>query len=149
MSAKQVVFICVENACRSLMAEAIFNAHPPSGWVAVSAGTKPALVPNPRTAPMLEEMGLQIPPHAPRLLTREMMDESRVRVTMGCLDDASCPAHLKGLEVRDWSLPDPARLDDAGFREVRDRIASHVKGLRLELIVSDRATAHRMRSAAV
>ena len=50
------------------------------------------------------------------------MEEARVRVTMGCLDDESCPARLKSLELRDWSLPDPAALDDEGFRQVRDRI---------------------------
>jgi len=148
MPPKKVLFVCVENACRSLMAEAAFNANPPPGWVAVSAGTQPASLPNPRTAPMLKEVGLSIPSHPPSLLTREMMDEARVRVTMGCLADASCPAHLKGLELRDWSLPDPAKLDDVGFRDVRDRIVESVKRLRLELVVSDRAAADRLRSRA-
>ncbi len=136
-SPRTVLFICVENAGRSLMAEAFFNADPPPGWIAVSAGTRPAPAANPRTGPMLREVGLPLPAHGPVLLTREMMDEARVRVTMGCLDDASCPAHLKGLELRDWSLPDPARLDDAGFRGVRDQIRARVKGLRAELALAD------------
>ncbi len=89
---RTVLFICVENACRSLMAEAIFNAHPPPGWIATSAGTEPAVAANPRTGPMLAEIGFTLPAHAPQLLTREMMDAARQRVTMGCLDDASCPA---------------------------------------------------------
>ncbi len=143
-----VLFICVENACRSLIAEAAFNANPPPGWVANSAGTQPATAPNPRTAPMLGEIGLALPPHPPQLLTRAMMDEAELRVTMGCLDDASCPAHLKGLELRDWSLADPARLDDAGFRDVRDRIVDRVKRLRTELIVFDRSQYARLRSGA-
>lgn len=138
---KTVLFICVENAARSLMAESMFNANPPEGWVALSAGTQPASRPNPRTGPMLREVGLEPPAHPPQLLTNDLMDRARVRVTMGCLDDASCPAHLKTLELRDWSLPDPARLDDAGFRQVRDRIATLVRGLRTELIVTDRRTA--------
>ena len=138
---KFVLFICVENSCRSLMAEAMFNANPPEGWSAMSAGTNPAMSANPRTGPMLQEVGLHLPPHSPQLLTPEMMDHARVRVTMGCLSDESCPARLKSLELRDWELPDPAKLDDDGFRRVRDRIADNVKGLRTELIVSDRRAA--------
>jgi len=137
-ASKVVLFICVGNSGRSLMAEAMFNANPPEGWTAISAGTKPAASANPRTGPMLRELGLEIPPHPPQALTPEMMDNAQVRITMGCLDDASCPAHLKTLELIDWSLPDPAQLDDPGFRQVRDRLARQVKGLRTELIISDR-----------
>ncbi|MGA7476183.1 MAG: low molecular weight phosphatase family protein [Thermoplasmata archaeon] len=135
---KVVLFICVGNSGRSLMAEAMFNANSPEGWTAISAGTSPATSANPRTGPMLREIGLDLPPHPPQLLTPEMMDIARVRVTMGCLDDAACPARLKTLELRDWSLPDPVSLDDDGFRQVRDRIAGNVKRLRTELVVSDR-----------
>ena len=138
MADKIVLFICVENACRSLMAEAMFNADPPAGWRATSAGTVPAEAPNPRTGPMLREIGLEPPPHPPRLLTREMMDEARRRVTMGCLDDANCPVHLKTLELRDWGLPDPANLDDDGFRRVRDDLRARVNGLIRELALANR-----------
>jgi len=138
VSDRLVVFICVENACRSLMAEAMFNASPPPGWQATSAGTVPSPSPNPRTLPMLAEIGLALPDHPPRLLTKELMDRADLRVTMGCLDDASCPAHLKELELRDWGLRDPARLDDAGFREVRDDIRQRVGRLRLEISLHDR-----------
>ena len=140
-SPKVVLFICVGNSGRSLMAEAMFNANPPQGWVAISAGTNPAQSANPRTGPMLRELGLNLPPHPPQLLTPEMMDSARVRVTMGCLDDASCPARLRSLELRDWSLPDPAHLDEEGFRQVRDRIAMNVKGLRTEIVLSGRRAA--------
>jgi arsenate reductase (thioredoxin) len=143
MAEKLVLFICVENACRSLMAEAIFNADPPTGWRAVSAGTRPANSANPRTKPMLEERGFSLPDHPPQLLSNEMMDAAQVRVTMGCLDDASCPAHLKSLELRDWALPDPAKLDDAEFRAVRDQIRARIDGLRRELALSDRRGAAR------
>lgn len=98
---------------------------------------------------MLREMGLELPAHSPQLLTPEMMDSASVRVTMGCLDDASCPARLKNLELRDWALPDPAKLDDSGLREVRDSIAAKVKGLRVELVLSDRRQAVRSRVRAV
>ncbi len=138
MAERVVLFICVENACRSLMAEAMFNADPPEGWRATSAGTRPAASPNPRTGPMLHEIGLELPDHPPRLLTKERMDEARIRVTMGCLDDASCPVHLKTLKVTDWGLPDPSKLDDAGFRSVRDGLRDRVDGLARELRLADR-----------
>jgi arsenate reductase (thioredoxin) len=135
---KVVLFVCVGNSGRSLMAESVFNANPPPGWLAVSAGTKPAAAANPRTAMMLAEIGLALPAHPPQLLGPEMMDAARVRITMGCLDDASCPARLKTLELRDWALPDPASLDDEGFRRVRDQIVARVRGLRTELLLEDR-----------
>jgi arsenate reductase (thioredoxin) len=146
---KLVLFICVHNAGRSLMAEAIFNANPPPGWTASSAGTAPAAGPSARTGPMLAEIGLRLPDHPPRLLTPELIDSAAERVTMGCLDDASCPARLKGVAVRDWGLPDPVPLDDAGFREVRDRLVGLVRGLRTELVVADRTAAARRRSPAL
>ncbi|MCI4372979.1 MAG: low molecular weight phosphatase family protein [Thermoplasmata archaeon] len=145
MSDKVVLFICVENACRSLMAEAVFNANPPPGWRAVSAGTSPAAEANPRTKGMLEELGLSLPDHPPQALSNETMDTAEVRVTMGCLDDANCPAHLKALELRDWILPDPTKLDDAGFRKVRDQIVANARGLRIELVLADRRLADRNR----
>jgi len=74
------------------------------------------------------------------------MDQARVRVTMGCLDDASCPAHLKSLELRDWALPDATKLDDEGFRRVRDRIRSSVRGLRTEIALQDRRAADLVQS---
>lgn len=138
MNDRTVLFICVENAARSLMAEAIFNADPPPGWRAVSAGTRPSSVANPRTAPMLREIGLDLPPHPPQALDERTMEAARVRVTMGCLDDTSCPARLKTLELRDWALPDPSRLEDDGFRHVRDQIREKVRRLRLEIVTADR-----------
>jgi len=120
------------------MAEAIFNAHPPKGWRATSAGTQPAAEPNPRTAKMLGELGLEMPPHPPQLLTTELMVGAGRRITMGCLDSDSCPARLRTLELTDWALPDPARLDDDGFRGVRSEIRSRVEGLVRELALQDR-----------
>lgn len=135
---RTVLFICVENACRSLMAEAMFNRDAPSGWRAISAGTSPAPAPNPRTGPMLREIGLAAPDHPPQLLTLPLLEKSAIRVTMGCLDDEACPARLKALEYRDWRLPDPGKLDDGGFREVRDRLGQYVEGLVREIRSNDR-----------
>jgi arsenate reductase (thioredoxin) len=130
---RTVLFVCVENAGRSLMAEAIFNANPPNGWRAVSAGTEPAARPNPRTERMLGEIGVAMPDHPPRRLTDEAIDASAVRITMGCLDHQSCPARLRGGPLTDWQLPDPASLTDEGFRAVREEIRRRVDRLRSEL----------------
>ncbi len=138
---RAVLFVCVENAGRSLMAEAIFNADPPAGWVAESAGTEPAPRANPRTGPILAEIGIAAPGHPPQLLTNAAIDRAAVRITMGCLDHRACPARLKNAPIVDWKLPDPARLDDAGFRQVRDEIASRVRALRAELARADRTGA--------
>ncbi len=140
MGEKLVLFICVENAGRSLMAEALFNANPVPGWRATSAGTRPAGAPHPRTGTMLREIGLELPQHPPQGLSTELMVLARIRVTMGCLDDVSCPARLKTLELRDWGLEDPSGLDDDGFRRIRDQISDRVRGLRNELALDDRGT---------
>jgi arsenate reductase len=136
---RTVLFVCVENACRSLMAEAFFNADPPDGWVAESAGTEPARAPNRRTAAMLRETGVSMPTHRPQLLTDAAIDRSSIQITMGCLDRQSCPARLKGGRLTDWALPDPADLDDADFRQVRDEIRRRVEALRAELASGDLA----------
>ncbi|MFY9717734.1 MAG: low molecular weight phosphatase family protein [Thermoplasmata archaeon] len=140
MRERVVVFVCVENAGRSLMAEAAFNAIAPPGWRAVSAGTKPSATPHPRTGPMLSEVGLEIPSHPPMLLSPDLLERASVRVTMGCLDDDSCPAFLTRLEVRDWALEDPQPLDDDGFRRVRDQILDRVRELRAELLDRGRSS---------
>jgi arsenate reductase (thioredoxin) len=137
MPEKTVLFVCVENACRSLMAEAVFNANPPPGWRATSGGTRPADRPHARTVRMLEEIGVGLPNHPPQLATPAMIEHASLRIAMGCLDDSSCPARLKTLEIRDWELPDPASLGDDGFREVRHRIVQAVEGLRTELARRD------------
>ena len=87
---------------------------------------------------MLSEIGLGLPSHPPQPLTKEMDDAVDRRITMGCMDDASCPVHLKEHKFTDWELPDPALMDDAGFRQVRDTLRDRVRRLRLELVVADR-----------
>ena len=138
MTDQIVLFVCVENAGRSLIAEAIFNADPPPGWRALSGGTRPAQQPNPRTERVLNEIGLELPKHPPQLATQEMIQDAKVRITMGCLDDAECPANLKTLKMVDWALPDPSKLDDEGVRKVRNDIRDRVRGLRSELVLRDR-----------
>jgi arsenate reductase len=138
---KIVLFVCVQNAGRSLMAESMFNADPPAGWRAISGGTRPAERPNPRTERLLAEIGLKLPRHAPRLATPEMIGSASVAITMGCLDDEACPANLRTLKMVDWALADPSRLDDSAAREVRDEIRDRIRGLRTDLVLRDRRPA--------
>jgi arsenate reductase (thioredoxin) len=147
MVEKLVLFLCVENACRSLMAEAMFNPDPPVAWRAISAGTRPASSANPRTRSMLDELGLGSPPHPPQPGSTELMDQAQIRISMGCLDDASCSARLRSLLVWDWGLEDPSKMDDDGFRRVRGHPAALVRGLRAELLLSDRRLAELTSSA--
>ncbi len=126
---RSVLFVCVENACRSLIAEAFFERKAPEGWLGRSAGTEPAAHPNPRTAPMLEEVGLSIPAHPPLRLTEEMARGADRIILMGCLDRPSCPAFLYPHIDEDWELPDPGPLSDEGFRSVRDEIGRRVDEL--------------------
>lgn len=140
---RTVLFVCIANAGRSLMAEAIFNSDPPPGWRALSGGTEPASRPNPRTARLLKEIGLAVPPHPPQLATMEMIRDASERITMGCLDSASCPANLSALKMDDWALPDPERLDDDGARRVREEIRARVRALRTQLVLRDRVAAAR------
>jgi protein-tyrosine-phosphatase len=113
--------------------------RPPStGLAVVSAGTRAAVTANPRTESMLRELGLTLPSHVPQVLSNDLMDRSRIRITTSCLDDASCPAHLKSLELRDWGLPDPAKLDDGQFRAVSDQLVGRIDGLRREIALTHR-----------
>ncbi|MCI4367240.1 MAG: low molecular weight phosphatase family protein [Thermoplasmata archaeon] len=128
-----VLFVCIENAARSLIAEAIFNRDPPIGWRAESGGTRPASAADPRTARLLREAGVDPPDHPPRPVSVEEVRTAERLVTMGCLDDSSCPAFMRDRPVEDWGLPDPRRLDDVGFGQVIETIRSRVERLQQEL----------------
>jgi protein-tyrosine-phosphatase len=94
---------------------------------------------------VLEERGFLLPDHPPQLLTYEMMDSATIRITMGCLDDSNRPSRLQTLDLRDRALPDTAKLDEAGFRAVRDQIRERVSGLQREIVLADRQEAERAR----
>jgi protein-tyrosine-phosphatase len=126
---KVVLFVCVENACRSLIAESYFQGMRREGWKAISAGTMPAKVASPRTSAMLKEVGLAVPDHPPQLLTEPIASSASLIVTMGCLDQRVCPAFLRYRVDEDWDLPDPASLDDDQFRALRDEIGKRVTEL--------------------
>jgi arsenate reductase (thioredoxin) len=116
----RLLFVCVENSCRSQMAEG-FARRLSAGRVEVaSAGSRPGGRVDERAVRLMAEKGVDLEAHAPKgLAALPAGGPWDWIVTMGCGD--AC-AILPARHRLDWALPDPKALDDAGFREVRDRI---------------------------
>lgn len=128
---KKVLFVCVHNAGRSQMAEALFNLIANNGVRAESAGTKPASEVNPVVVQAMAEVGIDISTNRPRLLTFEMIEDSERVITMGCGVEESCPASF--VPTEDWDLDDPAGQPIEKVRQIRDEIKSRVQQLLREL----------------
>jgi len=124
---KNVLFVCVENSCRSQMAEAFFNSLAPSGLRATSAGTKPSERVNPQAVAVMKEIELDISEKRTKLLTSEMIEKADRIITMGCGADV-CPAAFLP-KIEDWKIEDPADQPVEKFREVRDEIRRRVEKL--------------------
>ena len=122
---KRILFVCVENANRSQMAEAFARIYGGSTVEAFSAGSAPSGRINPKALRFMAELGYDLGTHASKSLD-EIGGEFDAVVTMGCGD--SCP-WVPAKRREDWNLPDPRDMDDAGYRAVRDDIAARVKHL--------------------
>lgn len=125
-----VLFVCVRNAGRSQMA-AGFLRQLGSGRVAVrSAGSMPTDRISPAVRKVMAERGVHLDGARPQALSDDLAAGADVVVTMGCGD--ACPV-LPGKRYLDWDLPDPAGLEAADVRPIRDRIEDLVRGLLNEL----------------
>ena len=134
----EVLFVCVHNAGRSQMAAALLD-HYADGRVTVrSAGSEPADRINPRVVSAMQEIGLDVSREYPKPLTGEAVQAADVVITMGCGD--ACP-FFPGKRYEDWVLEDPAGLDVASVRPIRDEIESRVRVLLNELGVAVPAVA--------
>jgi arsenate reductase len=127
-SEKIILFVCVENAGRSQMAEGFFNKSPPEGYRAVSAGTKPVSQINPLAIDVMKEVDIDISNQKSKEITEDMMRDSFKTVNMGCMDKESCPT-LFLPNVLDWNLEDPKGKSIEKVREIRDEIDQRVKEL--------------------
>ena len=127
---KTVLFICIHNAGRSLMAEAFFNHLAGGKARAVSAGSEPADKVNPAAAQAMNEVGLDISRNEPKKLTPEMMEGVDLAVTMGCGD--VCP--VTTVRTVDWKLEDPKDKPIEIVRKIRDDIKARVAGLLKEIV---------------
>ena len=122
----EVLFVCTHNAGRSQMAAALLD-HQAAGRVRVaSAGSQPASQLNPAVVQAMAELGLDISREFPRRLTTDQVQAADVVITMGCGD--ACPVY-PGRQYLDWDLPDPAGLDLAAVRPIRDEIGRRVRQL--------------------
>ncbi len=123
---KRVLFVCVENSCRSQMAEG-FAGHIARDIIeAHSAGSRPSGVVNPKAIAAMSEVGVDISSHESIGFDALPEVEWDAVVTMGCGD--ACP-FIPAKSRIDWDLPDPAKMAPEEFNTVRDEIRSRVEKL--------------------
>jgi arsenate reductase len=125
-----VLFVCLHNAGRSQMSQALFERTAEGRHRALSAGTTPAEHVHPEVVEVMRETGIDLSERRPRSLTRELAEQADVVVTMGCGD--ACP-YIPGKRYIDWDLTDPKGLPIDEVRVIRDDIARRVEALAAEL----------------
>ena len=126
-SPEPVIFACVQNAGRSQMAAAFFNAFAdPRKARALSAGTRPADGVHPEVVAAMREVGLDVSGVRPRRLTSDVAEGATLLVTMGCGDE--CPI-VPGTARDDWPLDDPKGQPIERVREIREEIRRRVVAL--------------------
>jgi protein-tyrosine-phosphatase len=125
---KTILFVCVENAGRSQIAEGFFRKYTPEGYEPLSAGTKPISQINPFAVQVMNEIGIDISRQKSKDLTEEMVRNADKVINMGCMDNDFCPT-LFIPKVIDWGIADPKDQPVEGVREIRDEIERRVKEL--------------------
>jgi arsenate reductase len=125
-----VLFVCLHNAGRSQMSQALFERAANGHHHALSAGTTPAEQVHPEVVEVMGELGIDVADRRPQLLTRELAEQADVLVTMGCGDE--CP-YIPGKRYVDWDLPDPKGRPLDEVRATRDEIGRRVDTLIGEL----------------
>jgi protein-tyrosine-phosphatase len=125
-----VLFVCVHNAGRSQMAAALLDQAAAGRVRVTSAGSQPGSEINPAVVQAMAEVGLDLSREFPKPLTGDQVQAADVVITMGCGD--ACPV-FPGKRYLDWELPDPAGLDLAAVRPIRDEISRRVGDLISEL----------------
>ncbi|UPT74866.1 MAG: arsenate reductase ArsC [Elusimicrobiota bacterium] len=127
---KKVLFVCVENSCRSQMAEGFARLHGAGQVEAHSAGSKPSGKVNATAIAVMREKGVDLMEQHSKSLGDLPHGVWKAVVTMGCGD--ACPA-IPAERRLDWALPDPKRMPLEEFRKVRDDIEARVKDLLAEI----------------
>jgi len=128
---KKVLFVCVENSCRSQMAEAFARIHGGENVEAYSAGSRPSGIVNPKAIESMKEIGYDLSTHISKSLDDLPDVKWEFVATMGCGDE--CP-YIRAERREDWQIPDPKNMEPNEFREVRDMIEEKVKELFQEQI---------------
>lgn len=125
-----VLFVCVANSGRSLMAERIFRSVAGDRHEARSAGSEPGSAPHPQVVAALEEIGIDARDHVPRPLDAEALAWAAIAVST-CSEEV-CPV-TPGVRRISWQLPDPKQLPIDEVRPIRDEIERRVRELVAEL----------------
>jgi len=127
MQSPHVLFVCVENAGRSQIAEGFFREYAHKFDV-ISAGTEPKSELNPIVMKVMNEVGIDITNQKPKLLSNKMIQDSFQTVNMGCMNKESCPSLFVN-DVLDWSILDPKGKTIEEVRKIRDQIKFEVLSL--------------------
>jgi arsenate reductase len=126
----RVLFVCLHNAGRSQMSEALFERAAGGRHESASAGTTPAERVHPEVIAAMRELDIDLAERTPKALTREGAERADVVVTMGCGDE--CP-YIPGKRYLDWDLEDPKGKALDEVRRTRDEIGRRVEQLVAEL----------------
>ena len=128
------LFVCLHNAGRSQMSQALFERAADGRHTAASAGTSPAARVHPEVVTVMRELGIDLADRRPQPLTTDLAEPADVVITMGCGDE--CP-YLPGKRYLDWDLADPQGRSLEQVRVIRDDIDS-----RIQQLVADLDTRH-------
>ena len=123
-----ILFVCVENAGRSQMAEAFFKKYAPKKFNVISAGTTPSSQLNPLSVKVMTEIGIDLNDQQPKLLTNNMIESSFKTINMGCMDKESCPS-LFIKEVLDLNISHPNEKSIDEVRKIRGQIKTKMMSL--------------------
>jgi protein-tyrosine-phosphatase len=127
----QVVFACVRNGGRSVIARVLTEHYAGDQVTALSAGTQPGERIHPEVAEVLEELGLDTSRERPTLLTRDTVAASTLAITLGCGEQ--CP-YVPGVRYVDWPVADPGGQDAATVRGIVRDLDGRVRALLVELV---------------
>jgi arsenate reductase (thioredoxin) len=127
---KRLLFVCVENANSSQMAEAFARIHAGDTVEVYSTGSHPTGAVNQKAIEAMRERGYDLSKHKPKSLEQVPQVEYDFVATMGCGDE--CP-FIRAKQRKDWQIPDPRDLAPEEFRRVRDLIEQKVLELLAKL----------------
>jgi arsenate reductase (thioredoxin) len=125
---KKILFVCIENAGRSQMAEAFAKKYGADNFLVSSAGNKPADKVNPVVVEVIKEKGIDLSNNKPKEITAKMAMDADLIVTMGCSAQGICPGPFFKPTI-DWAIEDPKDKPIEKVREIRDEIERKVKEL--------------------
>jgi arsenate reductase (thioredoxin) len=123
---ERILFVCVENSCRSQIAEAFARMYGGNRVEPYSAGSRPSGQVHPRAIESMREIGYDLTQHASKSLSQLPSGKYDIAVTMGCGDE--CPI-VQAMRRESWDIPDPKTMAPQEFRRVRGLIEQKVKAL--------------------